>query len=32
MDLGLEIRRFSARKIRRDPSGVVEEIRRFLAV
>jgi very-short-patch-repair endonuclease len=30
MDLGLEIRRFSARQIRRDPKGVVEEIRRFL--
>lgn len=31
MDLGLEIRRFSARRIRRDPRGVVEDIRRFLA-
>lgn len=30
MDLGLEIRRFSARQIRRDPSGVVAEIRQFL--
>lgn len=31
MDLGLEIRRFSARQIRRDPQGVVDQIRRFLA-
>jgi len=30
MDLGLELRRFSARRVRRDPGGVVEEIRRFL--
>lgn len=30
MDLGLEIRRFSARQIRRDPQGVVAEIRKFL--
>jgi len=30
MDLGLQIRRFSARRVRRDPEGVVEEIRRFL--
>jgi hypothetical protein len=30
MDLGIEIRRFSARRVRRDPRGVVEEIRRFL--
>lgn len=30
MDFGLEIRRFSAREIRRDPKGVVEQIRRFL--
>jgi very-short-patch-repair endonuclease len=30
MDLGLEIRRFSARQIRRDPEGVVEQIRQFL--
>jgi very-short-patch-repair endonuclease len=31
MDLGLEIRRFSARQVRRDPEGVVEQIRQFLA-
>lgn len=31
MDLGLELRRFSAREIRRNPKGVVEQIRRFLA-
>ena len=30
MDLGLEIRRFSGRQIRRDPTGVVEQIRQFL--
>jgi very-short-patch-repair endonuclease len=30
MDLGLEIRRFSARQVRRDPEGVVEQIRQFL--
>lgn len=30
MDLGLEIRRFSARQIRRDPKGVVAQIRQFL--
>lgn len=30
MDLGLEIRRFSARQVRRDPQGVVAQIRRFL--
>lgn len=30
MDLGIEIRRFSARRVRRDPKVVVEEIRRFL--
>jgi hypothetical protein len=30
MDLGLEIRRFSARRIRRDPAGVVDQIRQFL--
>lgn len=30
MDQGIQIRRFSARRIRRDPGGVVEEIRRFL--
>lgn len=30
MDLGLEIRRFSARQVRRDPDGVVEQIRQFL--
>lgn len=31
MDLGLEIRRFSARQVRRNPQQVVEQIRRFLA-
>lgn len=30
MDLGLEIRRFSARRIRRHPESVVAEIRQFL--
>lgn len=30
MDLGLEIRRFSARQVRRDPKGVVEQVRQFL--
>lgn len=30
MDLGLEMRRFSAREIRRNPERVVEQIRRFL--
>lgn len=30
MDLGIEIRRFSAREIRRNPLGVVAQIRRFL--
>jgi hypothetical protein len=30
MDLGIQIRRFSARRVRRDPRGVVGEIRRFL--
>ena len=30
MDLGLEIRRFSAREVRRDPEAVVEKIRGFL--
>lgn len=30
MDLGIDIRRFSARRIRRDPQGVVAEIARFL--
>lgn len=30
MDLGLEIRRFSARQIRRDPGGVVAQIKQFL--
>lgn len=30
MDLGLQIRRFSARRIRRDPEGVVAQIRQFL--
>lgn len=31
MDLGIEVRRFSAREVRRNPRGVVDEIRRFLA-
>lgn len=31
MDLGLEIRRFSARQVRLDPNSVVEQIRQFLA-
>lgn len=31
MDLGLELRRFSARQVRRNPEQVVEQIRRFLA-
>lgn len=30
MDLGLDLRRFSARQVRRNPSLVVEQIRRFL--
>jgi len=30
MDIGLQIRRYSARRIRRDPAGVVEQIRQFL--
>lgn len=30
MDMGLQIRRFSAREVRRDPNAVVEAIRRFL--
>jgi hypothetical protein len=32
MDLGIEIRRYSARRVRRDPQGVIADIRRFLAV
>jgi hypothetical protein len=31
MDLGIDLRRFSAREVRRNPQGVVEEIHRFLA-
>lgn len=31
LDLGIELRRFSARDVRRKPAEVVEEIRRFLA-
>ncbi|MCZ6630697.1 MAG: DUF559 domain-containing protein [Actinobacteria bacterium] len=31
LDLGIELRRFSARDVRRKPVEVVEEIRRFLA-
>lgn len=30
MNLGLDIRRFSARQIRRDPQGVVDQISQFL--
>ena len=30
LDLGIELRRFSAREVRRDPKRVVDEIRRFL--
>jgi very-short-patch-repair endonuclease len=30
MDLGIELRRFSARLIRRDPEGFIREVRRFL--
>lgn len=30
MDLGIELRRFSAREVRRNPQGVVAEIRQFL--
>lgn len=30
MNLGLDIRRFSARQIRRDPEGVVDQISQFL--
>lgn len=30
LDLGVELRRFSAREVRRNPADVVEEIRRFL--
>lgn len=30
MDLGIELRRFSARRVRRDPKEVVAEIRQFL--
>ena len=31
LDLGIELRRFSARDVRRKPAEVVEESRRFLA-
>jgi len=31
MDLGIEIRRFSAREVRRNPAGVVQQISQFLA-
>lgn len=31
MDLGIELRRFTAREVRRNPNGVVEQIRKFLA-
>jgi very-short-patch-repair endonuclease len=30
LDLGWELRRFSARRIRRDPVGVIDEIVRFV--
>jgi very-short-patch-repair endonuclease len=30
MDLGIELRRFSARRVRREPQAVVAEIRQFL--
>jgi len=30
MDLGIELRRFSARRVRREPEAVVAEIRQFL--
>ncbi|MGH8946050.1 MAG: DUF559 domain-containing protein [Acidimicrobiia bacterium] len=30
MDLGIELRRFSAREVRRNPQGVVAQIRQFL--
>ncbi len=30
MDLGIELRRFSAREVRRNPGRVVDEIRAFL--
>jgi very-short-patch-repair endonuclease len=29
--MGIELRRFSARQVRRNPNQVVDEIRRFLA-
>lgn len=32
MDMGIELRRFSAREVRRNPRGVVAEIRQFLEV
>ncbi len=32
MDLGVELRRFSAREVRRNPTGVVGQIRQFLGV
>jgi very-short-patch-repair endonuclease len=31
LEMGIELRRFSARQVRRNPGQVVEEIRRFLA-
>lgn len=30
MDLGIELRRFSARRVRRHPEAFVDEVRRFL--
>jgi very-short-patch-repair endonuclease len=30
MDLGIELRRFSARRVRRHPREFVDEVRRFL--
>lgn len=32
MDAGVELRRFTARRVRNDPEAVVEEIRRFLGI
>lgn len=32
LDLGIELRRFSARRVRREPSAVVDEIVRFLGL
>lgn len=32
MDAGVDLRRFTARRVRNDPAAVVEEIRQFLAI